>query len=72
MSRYDAPCTHYIGAEDRVCGQTPTRRYLPGTRCRQHTPAALKGQPESKPNPDRTLDAIKAKAAQEREARIAQ
>ncbi|QFY09672.1 hypothetical protein GBF35_26125 [Nonomuraea phyllanthi] len=40
------PCWHWIGAEMRRCGATPTRFYLQGWRCADHTPSALAGRPE--------------------------
>ncbi|RCV51188.1 hypothetical protein DEF23_20915 [Marinitenerispora sediminis] len=45
-SRWSAPCRHWIGAESRWCGATPTRLYIQGPRCQQHTPARLAGHPE--------------------------
>lgn len=36
--RYAAPCNR--------CGAVPTRRYIQGPKCREHTPAALLGQLE--------------------------
>ncbi|MEV0619548.1 hypothetical protein AB0I81_39960 [Nonomuraea sp. NPDC050404] len=39
------PCRYPNGATGN-CGATPTRRYLPGHRCADHTPAALAGLPE--------------------------
>ena len=69
-SQYDQPCELYIGAEDRLCGQKPTRRYLQGRRCIDHRPLGRNGKPAPVPNPERTLDALKeAKAQREREAR---
>lgn len=44
--RFLVPCRHWIGAERRRCGATPTRRYLQGPACRDHTPSALAGRPE--------------------------
>lgn len=44
----------YCGATDNV------RRYIPGPRCPQHTPAALNGRPECEPDPTLTLDGIRA------------
>lgn len=41
---FDAPCGYLIG--DTLCDATPTRRYQPGHRCAQHTPARLAGRPE--------------------------
>jgi len=46
-------CGHYIGDEARHCGATPTRHYLTGHRCEDHTPARLAGQAESAPFYDR-------------------
>lgn len=45
-------CTHWIGAERRHCKEVDgVRRYLPGNRCPDHTPNALKGLPEVPPGP---------------------
>ena len=45
-------CRHWIGAEGRYCRSGDgVRRYLPGYRCRLHTPAAVKGRPEPRPGP---------------------
>lgn len=46
MNTGPAKCTHWIGAEQRYCGTTPARRYANWTACRDHTPAAIAGQPE--------------------------
>lgn len=54
------PCTHHDG--DVVCGATPTRRYLLGGRCAAHTPCALAGHPEPKPDPALTLAGLRAAA----------
>lgn len=40
------PCRHYTGAQRGRCGGIPTRRYINGARCRQHTPAAVRCLPE--------------------------
>jgi hypothetical protein len=46
-------CDYVSGVEVRQCGQTEgVRRYLPGRRCPEHTPAALAGRPEA-PEPGR-------------------
>lgn len=42
----ETSCRHWIGTEDRYCGATPARLYMPGYRCPEHTPAALAGRPE--------------------------
>lgn len=44
--RYAVPCVHWLGAEQRRCEATPTRRYDQGPKCAGHTPAAVKGEPE--------------------------
>jgi hypothetical protein len=54
-----ATCTYYT-ADAGVCGTTPTRVYLQGRRCPDHTPARLAGRPETVPDPARTLDGIRA------------
>ncbi|PAK25813.1 hypothetical protein CJD44_14400 [Streptomyces sp. alain-838] len=47
-----AECRHWIGAENRYCKEADgVRRYLPGLRCPEHTPNALKGLPEIPPGP---------------------
>lgn len=43
--RYMTPCGFWIDGHG-YCGVTPTRHYLPGHRCQQHTPAAIAGKPE--------------------------
>lgn len=43
----DEPCRHWLG--DHFCDARPTRQYVPGWRCRDHTPAALAGREESAP-----------------------
>ncbi|GAA1586875.1 bifunctional DNA primase/polymerase [Actinoplanes couchii] len=43
-----AVCGHWIGGDSRYCLATDhVRRYLPGPRCPEHTPAALLGHPEA-------------------------
>jgi hypothetical protein len=42
---YDTPCGH------TDCGATPTRLYGTGHRCPVHTPAAIAGRPENRPDP---------------------
>ncbi|NUL03572.1 hypothetical protein HRW07_10060 [Streptomyces lunaelactis] len=45
-------CRHWIGAESRYCRSGDgVRHYLPGHRCKLHTPAALQGKPEPQPGP---------------------
>lgn len=58
MRRFHWPCSHETQGE--VCGALPTRRYLNGHRCEQHTPAALAGRSEVAPDPDRTLAALQS------------
>lgn len=55
----DLPCGHETSGV--VCGATPTRKYLIGQRCADHTPARLAGRPDLVPDPDRTLDALRAR-----------
>lgn len=43
-------CTHYLGADHRWCGAMPTRAYLQGPRCWDHTPARMAGRPEPDPS----------------------
>jgi hypothetical protein len=47
--RRNGPCGHYRPAG--LCGARPTRLYMVGNRCADHTPAALAGKPE--PGADR-------------------
>ncbi len=47
--KYGKPCGHYLGAQHKHCGATPTRAYIQGPRCKIHTPAALAGQAEPQP-----------------------
>lgn len=45
-------CGHWIGAERRYCRSADqVRHFLPGHRCPDHTPNALKGLPETPPGP---------------------
>ncbi len=44
--RYRVPCGHWSDALARLCAAVPTCLFVSGARCRLHTPAALKGQPE--------------------------
>lgn len=44
----------YCGAAGDV------RAYVPGPRCPDHTPAALAGRPDHTPDPERTLDGLRA------------
>ncbi|MEU5394549.1 hypothetical protein [Streptomyces tibetensis] len=45
-------CGHWIGAEQRHCREVDgVRRFLPGLRCPEHTPLALRGLPEIPPGP---------------------
>ena len=46
--RYARPCGHYSRTDGRS-GATPTRLYLQGPRCKDHTPSALAGEPEPPP-----------------------
>lgn len=51
MSRLLEPCGHYLGAEDRHCGATPTRRYIVGPRCEKDTPSAVAARAARSTNP---------------------
>ncbi|GAA3617338.1 hypothetical protein ACG5V6_15000 [Streptomyces chitinivorans] len=53
MNNRPAPkCAHWIGSESRYCNADKgVRRYVPGHRCPDHTPAALAGRPEPQPGP---------------------
>lgn len=62
LTRYGRPCGHWIGSEGRVCEATPTKHFLPGARCQAHTPAALAGRPEPRPDPATSIPALRAKA----------
>lgn len=45
-------CGHWIGDDSRYCRETKgVRLFIPGHRCRAHTPAALQGKPESPTGP---------------------
>ncbi len=46
IGRWDKPCVHYSDAEQRTCGATPTRLFIQGPRCLDHTPSAERGLPE--------------------------
>jgi hypothetical protein len=54
VSTPDVPCGHYLGAEGRHCGNTPTRRYITGNRCAADTPAAV-AERAADPNPSTLL-----------------
>lgn len=54
-ARYMRPCGHFIDGKG-TCGATPTREFLPGVRCRDHTPAALAGRPENRPDPALSIE----------------
>ena len=48
----DKPCVHWIGSEERHCGATPTRHFLPGHLCAEHqlsVPIGPEMQPRSRP-----------------------
>lgn len=52
-------CRHWSDATG-WCGTIEgVRSYLPGRRCPEHTPAALAGRPESLPDPELALDALR-------------
>ena len=51
-----ATCDHWDGLA--FCAAEPTRHYLPGMRCAEHTPAALAGHPE----PGRTATSLPSMA----------
>lgn len=57
---YD-PCKHWKDP-DGYCGAKPTRMYGSGRRCRDHTPAALAGRPETVPDPALTLIGLREAA----------
>lgn len=51
--RWDQPCEHWLDEfaaepdrEPGYCGAMPTRRFVNGRCCAQHTPSALAGHPE--------------------------
>lgn len=52
-------CRHWT-EEAGYCTHQPTRPYLPGPRCRDHTPARLAGRADHTPDPTLTLDGIRA------------
>lgn len=63
--RYMRPCEHYRDADNGgpgFCWATPTKLYGKGVCCRDHTPAALAGRPENKPDPALSLTGIRAAA----------
>lgn len=53
-------CDHW--AQGAYCGVPDTRRYVSGNRCDPHAPAALAGRTVPIPDPDATLEALRAKA----------
>lgn len=56
----DGKCAHWLGDLGWYCGAVEARFYLPGFRCPRHTPAALAGRREDKPDPARSLTGIRA------------
>jgi hypothetical protein len=66
--RYATPCQQPIlaaagetadGIGMRDCGATPTRQYVQGHRCADHTPARQAGRPEpATPDPARAWKAL--------------
>lgn len=53
-------CGHWSAGDDRFCGSdVDVRRYLPGLRCPDHTPARLAGHAEASPNPDHTMEGLR-------------
>lgn len=54
-------CQHHTDGVG-VCGASPTRLYLTGRRCPNHTPARVAGRPEVTPDPALTLDGLRAAA----------
>lgn len=47
--RPPVPCRYWIAAQRTYCGALPTRPYVPGHRCDEHSPAAVAAavRPES-------------------------
>lgn len=60
MPATTTPCRHWDN--DHPCGNPNTRNYLTGPRCSAHTPAATADKPETTPDPNRTLTALRATA----------
>lgn len=48
MTPGSGACDHYATGAG-YCGKTPTRRYLNGTRCPEHTPARVAGRADTVP-----------------------
>ena len=48
--------------ECQKCGHPWARFYLTGWWCDDHTPSARAGRPEHVPDPDTTLEALRARA----------
>ena len=57
---YSKPCSHWEAGA--FCAATPTRAYLPGPRCQSHTPAAVAGRPEARPDPAATMTGLREAA----------
>lgn len=51
-------CGHWF-AGGGECGRQPTRPYIVGPRCAEHTPARLAGRPEDAPDPELTAPALR-------------
>jgi hypothetical protein len=60
--RDDRGCGHWIGAELRFCEATPTREYLTGHKCADHTPNRLAALAETVVDWDLTLESLRAAA----------
>lgn len=55
----EGKCGHWLGHLGWYCGASETRFYLTGDRCPRHTPAALAGRKENKPDPAGSLTGIR-------------
>lgn len=54
-------CTHWT--DGAFCGaRGGVRKYLTGDRCPNHTPAALRGRPETTPDPALTITGLRTAA----------
>lgn len=66
-ARYLTPCEHYTEGQGR-CGATPTRHFMTGHKCQQHTPAAVNGRDENRPDPAHSAEALRERAQAARAA----
>lgn len=57
-------CEHFDSSTGYCESTEGVKVYLPGPRCPAHTPAAAAGRSDHRPDPETTLDVLRAKAGQ--------